>query len=106
MGSDNNISQAPNSGYVIWYFSIKISFVFECSFYQQPDGRVPVAGIYGPQGYGPRILNDANFYPGKPQSYYLPQRQAFQGGYFPPPRGQMRQGLSGVYVKHQPRPYW
>jgi len=78
------------------------------SYYQQPGGPVPVAGVYGPQGYGPPP-QQPQYYPGGPQAYYPPPNQQAgyppynQGNYYPPQQGYG--GAPPAYIHQQPNPY-
>jgi hypothetical protein len=80
------------------------------SFYQQPVGHIPPAGIYGPQGYGLQgygpqdygLQQQAQFYPGGPQPRYPPPNPIMQGNYFPPQQGYAG-GVPPGYIKQQPR---
>jgi hypothetical protein len=78
-------------------------FIFQFSFYQQQSGPIPGAGVYGPQGYGPRSQNQPQFYPGGAQPQYPPPQ--VQGNYYPPQKAYARNELPPDFIRQQPRPY-
>jgi len=76
-----------------------VFFFFSFSYYQQPGGQIPTAGVYGPQGYGPPPQQQPQYYPGGAQAYYPPPNQ--QG--YPPQPGYG--GAPPPYIYQQPNSY-